>query len=227
MDIDNGIELAPVSAQQHVPDIEHAIHVIKERYRALYHNLPYKSIPKIMVKAAAQYVVKWLNMFPPKGGVSSHYSPRAILTGRPLDYNLHCKYSFGSFVLALNETTPSNTPAPRTLDCIFLDAFDGPTHGYKLLHLSTNKIITRRKITEVPITQTVIDRVETLAKQDGMPTKLHFIMREKGMKFLNNNDALIAGVDDESDENNKNENYTNETNENDENYTNEIESYEE
>ena len=29
MDIDNGIELAPVSAQQHVPDIERAICIIK------------------------------------------------------------------------------------------------------------------------------------------------------------------------------------------------------
>ena len=80
MDDANGIEMVYVAAQQHVPEVERIIRVIKERYRAMYHCLPYKAIPSIMIKAAAKRAVKWLNIFPPKGGVSKYYSPRAIVT---------------------------------------------------------------------------------------------------------------------------------------------------
>ena len=111
-DNSNEIEMVYVTAQAHVPEIERAIRTIQERYRAMYHCLPYKAIPKIMIKAAAKHAVKWLNMFPPKGGVSSYYSPRAIVTGRPLDYNKSCQYSFDTYVQASQENMPTNSPAP-------------------------------------------------------------------------------------------------------------------
>ena len=77
MDEDNSIEMVYAAAQQHVPEIERMIRVIKERYRALYHRLPYERIPKLMIIAAAYRVVKWLNMLPAKGGsLISLQSPR-------------------------------------------------------------------------------------------------------------------------------------------------------
>ena len=132
--------------------------------------------------------------------MSQYYSPRAIVTGKPLDYNNNCKHSFGSYVIALNENNPTNTPAPRGLDCIFLDSNDNPAGGFELLHLATNKVITRCKITEIPLTQAVINRVEKLAQRDGVKDKLHFLTRKKG-KFSNkpddDDDALLAGVDEQ------------------------------
>ena len=219
MDDANGIEMVYVAAQQHVPEVERIIRVIKERYRAMYHCLPYKAIPSIMIKAAAKRAVKWLNMFPPKGGVSKYYSPRAIVTGRPLDYNTSCKYSFGSYVQALQENVPTNSPAPRTLDCIFLDSSDSPAGGYELLHLASNRIITRRKVTEVPVTSAVIKRVEQLAEKEGIPSKLSFLFRQNG-KFQGDNDALLAGVDDHQ---NFDEFYLNNDEEEDEEYDNQTE----
>ena len=44
-DDSNTIKMVYVPAQQHVPEIERAIRVIKERYSAMYHQLPYKAIP--------------------------------------------------------------------------------------------------------------------------------------------------------------------------------------
>ena len=207
-DDDNDIAMIYVPAQQHVPEIERAIRTIKERYRAMYHSLPYKAIPKIMIKAAAKRAVKWLNMFPPKGGVSKYFSPRAIVTGCPLDYNNNCKHSFGAYVQALQENVPTNSPAPRTLDCIFLDSEDNPAGGFQLLHLASNKVITRRKITEIPLTEAVIHRVEELAKKEGIPNKLTFLFRHRG-KFVTDDDAFLAGVDEyqhNNKDNNENEN---------------------
>ena len=70
-----------VPAQQHVPEIERTIRTVKDRYRCAYYSLPFQAIPKVMIKALAKRVVKFVNMFPPKGGVSEYWSPRAIVTG--------------------------------------------------------------------------------------------------------------------------------------------------
>ena len=137
-DDDNDIDMVYLTTQAHVPEIEPAICMIKEHYGAMYHSLPYKSIPKIMIKAAAKHTMKWLNMFPPKGGVSKYFSPQAIVTGYPLDYNNNCVHSFGTSIQALQENVPTNLPAPCTLDCIYLDSNDGPAGGFELLHLPLN-----------------------------------------------------------------------------------------
>ena len=47
---------------------------IKETFRYLYHQLPYNFIPKVMVRYRIKDVVKRVNMFPPKVGVSKTYT---------------------------------------------------------------------------------------------------------------------------------------------------------
>ena len=67
------------AAQEHQPEIERAIRVIKETYQVLWHRLSYKVMPRIMIKIGVMEMVRWLNAFPPKGGVSTEYSPRTIM----------------------------------------------------------------------------------------------------------------------------------------------------
>jgi hypothetical protein len=55
-----------------------------------------------------------------------------------------------SYIQALNEPDPSNTTAPRTLDCIYLRYSDNEQGGHDLLHLQTNRMIIRSRITPVP-----------------------------------------------------------------------------
>ena len=141
-----------------------------------------------------------------------HYSPRAIVTNKPIDYNQNCKHAFGCYVQALQENTPFNSPAAQTLDCIFLDSDESPAGSYKLLHLVTNWIITRCKITPVPLTQNVINRVEYLAHKEGLPNKLQFIRQKNGkLSRDDDDDALLAGVEQNK---NKNENIYEEENQN-------------
>ena len=91
----NDIKVNLTAAEEHQSDIERLFRVIKERYRAMYHRCPYAMWPKIMVIRGASEAVKWLNTFPPKGGISTTYSPRAIITGRPVDYNKHVESDLG------------------------------------------------------------------------------------------------------------------------------------
>ena len=194
-------EVNIMAAQEHVSDIERVIRVIKERYQSLWHRLPYKAIPLVMIQEAANLVVRWLNAFPPKGGISKEYSPRIIMGQRPLDYDKHCKYAFGSYCQASQENVPTNTPNPRTIGAIYLSALDNVQGGHRLLSLSTARVITRAHVNEVPITKDVIDRVKFLAKKDDIKPDLKFKNRiGEIIPDYATDDDLIAGVNAENNE---------------------------
>ena len=79
VDDDLDVTMNFTNAQDHVPEAERNNRTIKERIRAAYHRLPYKAIPRIMIRYLAMNQANQLNLFPVKGGVSSYYSPRMIL----------------------------------------------------------------------------------------------------------------------------------------------------
>jgi hypothetical protein len=67
------------SAKEHVPEAERNNRLIKERVRATFHQLPFKTMPKVMLQVLVMVSTKKLNYFPPKGGTSIFYSPRMIM----------------------------------------------------------------------------------------------------------------------------------------------------
>ena len=81
------------SASKHKPYIKRQIHVVKERVHAIRHSLPFMHFPKQLTIYMIFCVVKLLNYFPVKGGVSDQFSPNAILA-REL---VHYKYYFMPF----------------------------------------------------------------------------------------------------------------------------------
>ena len=145
-----------------------------------------------MIQYLAMTQVNQLNMFPVKGGISSYYSPHVIMGGTSLDYNKHCVVPFGTYVQANHKEKKRNTPAPRMIDCIYLHPSNNLQGGHDLMSLHTGELIQHGgKITEVPITQVVIDAVECMAKKEGF----------KSLKFKDRNKVVffdtdwIAGVD--------------------------------
>ena len=96
--MDNNIDIECTAAQEHVPEVERTIRVIKQRFWVQYHQLPYQQIPILMIKVLVQECGRWLNMFSPKRDASNYYAPMIIVTGRTLDYKKYCKYTFGSYV---------------------------------------------------------------------------------------------------------------------------------
>ena len=147
--------------------IERQIQVLKERFRALWHRLPFKMWPRTMIINGLRDVTKWLNAFPPKGGLSAAFSPRTIITGHHIDYEKHCKISFGSYVQAFTQNNPTNTVEERCIDGIFLRTLENIQGGYEVLNLKTGQNITRHKVTVIPTPPEVIQRVEQLASRDG------------------------------------------------------------
>jgi hypothetical protein len=181
---------------EHVPEIERSIRVIKERVRATYHRLPFHHLPRTIVKLLVSESTKKLNFFPVKGGIYPYYSPRMILHQRNLDYEKHCKHAFGSYVQAHDDPKSKNTNASRTLDCIYLRYTDNIQGGHELLHLQTNEIVYRQYITLVPITSSVIKQVHELAVMQKMPHGLKVKNRIINLLYAH---TWIPGV--EEDEN--------------------------
>jgi hypothetical protein len=115
-----------------------------------------------------------------------------ILQQENIDYDRHCAYRFGEYVLAHDEPKRTNTTAPRALDCIYLRAVNNIQGGHELLHLQTNAVITRRQLTKMVLTPSIIRVVHQLAKLDKMPIGLKIANRADLILF---DSAWIAGVD--------------------------------
>ena len=134
-------------AKSKVPQAERNNRTIGERIRSAYHNLPYKAIPKPMIRYLAMVCADQLNWFPVKGGISSYYSPRVILTHQALDFNKHCQVPFGAYVQADQIPDPKNTPAARTIDAIYLRPLPNLQGGHEVMNIATGRICTCVKAT--------------------------------------------------------------------------------
>ena len=108
-----------------------------------------------MIKYLVLESTRKLNLFPVKGGVSPYYSPHTIMSQQPLDYNKHLQIPFGTYVQALHESNPSNTNLERMLDAIYLRPLQNSQGGHELMDLHTGSVITRRRVTVVPLPNTI------------------------------------------------------------------------
>ena len=108
-----------------------------------------------------------------KSGVSEKWSPRELISRYKLDAKLHCKTPFGAYCEVHTDPDITNTMEPRTKWGICL----GPTGN---MSLSTGKKIVRRKFTEMPMTESVMNQIDKWAKKDLTQNGLTFLHR-KGM----------------------------------------------
>jgi hypothetical protein len=184
------------AADEHVGEVERSIRTIKERVRAALHGLPYKRLPKEMIKGAVRFAVKALNQFPAEDGISDVLSPVTIVTGLPApDYN-HLQLDFGEYVTVFEDNNPTNTNAPRVVDAIALHHTGNAQGGYYFMSLATGERVSRSQYTKLPITQRVIDAVEHLALQQQQPALPGagptFLWHPDGLALNDEEDIAIA-----------------------------------
>ena len=108
------------SANEHVPEIERQIKVVKERTRYVKHNLPFNKIPKIITIYIVFTVVRMLNYFPVKRRVSQILSTKTIMFGETLHYKQHLGIKIGNYFQVHEHEDPRNSQLPRTKSAIFL-----------------------------------------------------------------------------------------------------------
>jgi hypothetical protein len=156
------------SANEHVPEIERQIRVVKERCRSSRHNLPFQRIPKLLTIHVVFNSVRMLNLFPTKGGVSDSVSPKTIMSGEVLDYKKHLCLPIGQYCQVHNKAgSPRNSQAARTREAISLGPSGNLQGCYKFMALNTGKKITRRNWDVIPIPDLVITRVNALGSDQA------------------------------------------------------------
>ena len=104
--------------QEDVPDIEHENRVLQERFRVGLYRLPFKILPKLMIRYLALRVTSNRNYFPKKTGISKIFSPHTILEQKKMDFNKEFIHSFGDYVQAIDDRSPKNNNLPRLIDPI-------------------------------------------------------------------------------------------------------------
>ena len=181
------------SPGDHVPEAERNNRTIKERIRAPFHRLPYKAMPRVMIRYLSMECTSKLNIFPAKGGISPYYSPRTLLNQRTFDYKKVCQVPFHAYVQANNQHTYTNSNAPHTLDAIYLRPAQNMQGGHELMDLTSGLVITHTNITEIPVTDLVIKAVEKMGYDQGFPTTGMKFTNRQGQIYLDND--WIAGVD--------------------------------
>jgi len=163
------------SANEHVPEIERRARVVKERCRASRHDLPFKRIPKLLTIWLVFNVVKLLNFFPPKGGISDTLSPKTIMSGETLDFKKHLCLKVGQYCQVHEEENPRNSQIARTRGAISLGPSGNLQGGFRFMALNTGKKITRRSWDALPMPDLVIARVNELGSDQ--PEMLTFTDR--------------------------------------------------
>ena len=99
----------------------------------------------MLVKYTVNESTKKMIFFPNKNGVSKYYSHYILLHQEHLDYNRHCTYIFGEYILAHEELELTNANDARVLDYKSLHPTANKQGGHEFLHIPTNRIITRRR----------------------------------------------------------------------------------
>jgi hypothetical protein len=107
--------------------------------------------------------VFWLNAFPHKHGVSPTISPRTIVTGKHIDYKIHCKVEYGQYVQTHEKH--NNNMETRTVGALALRPTDNAQGGYYFYSLVSGKRLNRTHWTKLPMPTSVKDRVHALARR--------------------------------------------------------------
>jgi hypothetical protein len=157
---------------EHVPEIERRIWVVKERCRATRHSRPFQRIPKLMTIHIVLNVAKLLNFFSIKGGVSDTLILKTIMSGETLYYNKHSSLQIGHCCQVHEEDNPRNSQISRTKGAISLGPSGNLQGGFKCLALNTGKKIVPCSWDVIPISGLVIARFNALGS--NQPHQMSF-----------------------------------------------------
>ena len=149
---------------EHVEIIEKVIRVVKEGCRYIKHSIPYRYYTKLMVQSLIARVVKCINAFPIKNGISSTMIPYMIVESKcKPDFN-HKQITFGSYDMVYTGTT--NDMKIRIIPSISLNESNERGGSY-FMSLYIVKLLPSYQWTYLPIDDNVIAQVRYLAEEDN------------------------------------------------------------
>jgi len=163
------VQLVTAPAGEKVPEVERSIRTVKERLRCIVASLPYRKVPKAMLKSFVYEAGRHLNDSPPKDGVSRSFSPARIVANRPMVDYKKLVVRTGQYCMIIGTHQNWNGLSPRKIGAIALrPKEDG--NGWYFLSLDTWRVVTcgLRNITVMEFTESVVRVVEERAEAEEM-----------------------------------------------------------
>jgi len=148
-----GISIIPAGSGAHVPVAERYIQTIKGRVRSFEHSFPY-----VMTRTLLIYCVLFC--------ASAMNPPTVCFTGRRLNMATDLHFGFGDYVQATFATT-DNTMKTRTEGCIALLYTCSSSGNVRMLHLATDRVVTRDQFKTIPMPDLVIAHLTAQASRQG------------------------------------------------------------
>jgi hypothetical protein len=118
--------------------------------------------PKLLIEMVFLSVF-WLNAFPNKQGISRTISLHTIVMGKQIGYRTHCRVEFGQYVQTHEKHNSSMVT--RTVGALALRPTDNAQGGYYFYSLATGRRLNWTHWTELPMPDSVHDRVHALAQR--------------------------------------------------------------
>ena len=115
-------------------------------------------------------VVVLIKLFRRKSGVHPVMSPGQILFSKKFKTPL-CK--IGELVMAYDVTTNNKTTIPRAFYALYIRPNNSGT-GHQVFKMSLKRLVTSLKCKPIPMPDDVIEVVNDLGIQDGMPSGIEF-----------------------------------------------------
>jgi hypothetical protein len=183
--IPGGLMVDLASANEHVPAIERRIRVVKELCPATRHSLPFEIIPKLTTVHIVLNVVKLLNLFPTKGGVSDTLSPKTIMSRETLDFKKHLSLQIGLYCQVHKEETPRNSQISHTKGAI--------SPGFKFMALNSGNKIVRCSWGVISMPDIVIARVNVIGSDQ--PHQMTF--KDRHGRLIGNIEIPVVDADED------------------------------
>ena len=194
------VRLHLCGTDDHVPEIERSVQTQKNENRSVCHAMPYKCLPRIMVRELIAQGNSFLNAFGSKDEVGQGMTPRNIIDNLPhVDYN-DLKYEFGQYVQLHIQEKVTNTMKSRTIGAIVMGPRD--IRGrYNYMSLETGAQIDGRVVAELPLTEEVIDRVEEFGLKQSQPYRASKMLKYEWRPGTTiGEEDIIIHIEDQNDE---------------------------
>ena len=142
-----------VAKNQHVPEIERNIRLIKERCRSIINTLPFQ-VPQSIIEHMVHHAVTMINMVPREG---ERISPRQAVVGKAPNAKEDFAIVFGAYAQVPEENEETkNSMNSRTVGAICVGHAGKLQKAYNFISLKTWRILTRSQWTELPMPSEVI-----------------------------------------------------------------------
>jgi hypothetical protein len=157
-----GVAVNMATPGQHVPVVENAIRLIKERVRCVVASLPF-NLPKVFMKWLIGFAVSRINM-----GISrtsgDMTSPREKFLGRKTNYARDMSIGFmqSAEVPIISSAQSSSVHVERTATAVALHPTGNIQGSVFFYLLGSGQVVIRERWTEVPMSQGIIDSLQSM-----------------------------------------------------------------